>query len=334
MADFTKSTTDIIKKIEKECITIETKDGKRNSCLEYIFFYKFCKERFAKERMVSALKKSINIWSFVGKTNREAMKLAKDAGFEGIELALSTEGEITMTSTDEELLSIKAYAEELGIRIPSLSSGLCWTDSLTADDPAERQRAFDMVARQLYCAKMIGAETILVIPGTVSVEFVPEWGVVPYDVVYERALEQIKKLAPIAESCGVQIGLENVWNKFLLSPLEMRQFIDAVGSDYVGAYFDTGNVVYSGYPEQWIRILGKRIFKVHFKDYRRNPGGLNAFVDLLAGDVDWKAVRQAFADVGYEGWAAGEMIPQYAQGSDQIIYNTSASMERILRGEL
>lgn len=334
MADFTKSTTDIIKKIEKECITIETKDGKRNSCLEYIFFYKFCKVRFAKERMVSALKKSINIWSFVGKTNREAMKLAKDAGFEGIELALSTEGEITMTSTDEELLSIKAYAEELGIRIPSLSSGLCWTDSLTADDPAERQRAFDMVARQLYCAKMIGAETILVIPGTVSVEFVPEWGVVPYDVVYERALEQIKKLAPIAESCGVQIGLENVWNKFLLSPLEMRQFIDAVGSDYVGAYFDTGNVVYSGYPEQWIRILGKRIFKVHFKDYRRNPGGLNAFVDLLAGDVDWRAVRQAFADVGYEGWAAGEMIPQYAQGSDQIIYNTSASMERILRGEL
>ena len=191
-----------------------------------------------------------------------------------------------------------------------------------------------MVARQLYCAKMIGAETILVIPGTVSVEFVPKWGVVPYDVVYERALEQIKKLAPIAESYGVQIGLENVWNKFLLSPLEMRQFIDAVGSDYVGAYFDTGNVVYSGYPEQWIRILGKRIFKVHCKDYRRNPGGLNAFVDLLAGDVDWKAVRQAFADVGYEGWAAGEMIPQYAQGSDQIIYNTSASMERIMRGEL
>ena len=280
------------------------------------------------------MKKSINIWSFVGKTNREAMKLAKDAGFEGIELALGTDGEITMTSTDQELLSIKAYAEELGISIPSLSSGLCWANSLTANDPDERQRAFEMVERQLYCAKMLGAETILVIPGSVSVEFVPEWPVVDYDVVYDRALEQMKKLAPIAESYGVQIGLENVWNKFLLSPLEMRQFIDAVGSDYVGAYFDTGNVVYSGYPEQWIKILGKRIFKVHFKDYRRNPGGLNAFVDLLAGDVDWKAVRQAFADVGYEGWAAGEMIPQYAQGSDQLIYNTSASMERIMRGEL
>lgn len=280
------------------------------------------------------MKKSINIWSFVGKTNREAMKLAKDAGFAGIELAMCAEGEISMTSTDEELLSIKAYAQELGIRIPSLSSSLCWDNSLTANDPAERQRAFDAIVRQLYCAKMLGAETILVIPGTVSVEFAPELGVVDYDVAYDRALEQIKKLAPIAESYGVQIGLENVWNKFLLSPLEMRQFIDAVGSDYVGAYFDTGNVVYAGYPEQWIKILGKRIFKVHFKDYRRNPGGLNAFVDLLAGDVDWKAVRQAFAEIGYEGWAAGEMIPQYAQGSDQIIYNTSASMERILRGEL
>ena len=280
------------------------------------------------------MKKSINIWSFIGKTNKEAMKLAKDAGFEGIELALGGEGEITMTSTDEELLSIKAYAEELGIKIPSLSSGLCWANSLTANDPEERQRAFDMVVRQLYCAKMIGAETILVIPGSVSVEFVPEWGVVDYDVVWERALEQVKKLAVVAEEYGVQIGLENVWNKFLLSPLEMRNFIDAVGSDWVGAYFDTGNVVFAGYPEQWIKILGKRIFKVHFKDYRRNPGGLNAFVDLLAGDVDWKAVRAAFEAVGYEGWAAGEMIPQYAQGSDQLIYNTSASMERIMRGEL
>ena len=280
------------------------------------------------------MKKSINIWSFIGKTNKEAMKLAKDAGFEGIELALGGDGEISMTSTDEELLSIKAYAEELGIRIPSLSSGLCWANSLTANDPEERQRAFDMVVRQLYCAKMLGAETILVIPGSVSVEFVPEWGVVDYDVVWDRALEAMKKLAPIAEEYGVQIGLENVWNKFLLSPLEMRSFIDAVGSDWVGAYLDTGNMVYSGYPEQWIKILGKRIFKVHFKDYRRNPGGLNAFVDLLAGDVDWKAVRAAFEAIGYEGWAAGEMIPQYAQGSDQLIYNTSASMERIMRGEL
>ena len=119
------------------------------------------------------MKKSINIWSFVGKTNREAMKIAKDAGFEGIELALAADGEISMTSTDEELLSIKAYAEELGIAIPSISSGLCWTWSLSSDDPEERQKAHEMITRQLYCAKMLGAETILIIPGSVSVEFNP-----------------------------------------------------------------------------------------------------------------------------------------------------------------
>jgi hexulose-6-phosphate isomerase len=276
------------------------------------------------------MKKSINIWSFIGKTNKEAMKLAKDAGFEGIELALGADGEISMTSSDEELLSIKAYAEELGIKIPSLSSGLCWANSLTANDPEERQRAFDMVVRQLYCAKMIGAETILVIPGSVSVEFVPEWGVVDYDVVWDRALEQVKKLAPIAEEMGVQIGLENVWNKFLLSPLEMRNFIDAVGSKWVGAYFDTGNVVYSGYPEQWIKILGKRIFKVHFKDYRREAGALYGFVDLLAGDVNYPAVTEALASVGYDGWVTAEMIPNYKYYTEAIIYNTSYSMDKIL----
>lgn len=280
------------------------------------------------------MKRSINIWSFVGKTNREAMKLAKEAGFAGIELALEATGELSMESTPEQLADLKAYADELGLAIPSLSSSLCWGSSLTADDPAERQDAHDMVVQQIRCAKALGADTVLVIPGSVSVEFVPERPVVPYDVAYDRALEEIKKLAPVAEEYGVHIGIENVWNKFLLSPLEMRRFVDEVGSDYVGVYFDVGNVVYAGYPEQWIRILNKRIKKVHFKDYRRNPGGLNCFVDLLSGDVDWKAVMAAFEDIGYDGWAAGEMIPQYQQGSDQLIYNTAGAMERIMKGEL
>ena len=280
------------------------------------------------------MKRSINIWSFVGKSNREAMKLAKDAGFEGIELALEATGELSMESTPEQLAALKAYADELGLAIPSLSSSLCWGSSLTADDPAERQDAHNMVVQQIRCAKALGADTVLVIPGSVSVEFVPERPVVAYDVAYDRALEEIKKLAPVAEEYGVHIGIENVWNKFLLSPLEMRRFVDEVGSDYVGVYFDVGNVMYAGYPEQWIRILNKRIKKVHFKDYRRNPGGLNCFVDLLSGDVDWKAVMAAFAEIGYDGWAAGEMIPQYQQGSDQLIYNTAGAMERIMKGEL
>lgn len=151
-----------------------------------------------------------------------------------------------------------------------------------------------------------------------------------YDVCWDRALAAMKRLAPIAEEAGVHIGVENVWNRFLLSPLEMRAFIDTVGSSHVGAYFDVGNVVYEGYPEQWIRILGSRIRKVHFKDFRRNPGGLNSFVDILSGDVNWAAVMQAFEDVGYDGWVTGEMTTPYAFAPDQIVYNTANSMARIV----
>jgi hexulose-6-phosphate isomerase len=215
-----------------------------------------------------------------------------------------------------------------------VASGLYWSYWLNSQDAAERQKAMDIVKKQLETASILGCQSILVIPGTVNAEFAAPGRVIDYETTYNTSLESLMQVKQYAEEYKVEIALENVWNKFLLSPLEMRSFIDAVGSPWVGAYFDTGNVVFAGYPEQWIKILGKRIFKVHFKDYRRNPGGLNAFVDLLAGDVDWKAVRAAFEAVGYEGWAAGEMIPQYAQGSDQLIYNTSASMERIMRGEL
>ena len=186
---------------------------------------------------------------------------------------------------------------------------------------------------EIRFAKALGADTVLIVPGSVAVEFVPDRPIVPYDVAYDRALEEMKKLAPIAEEYKINIGIENVWNKMLLSPLEMRDFIDKIGSDYVGSYFDVGNVVITGYPEHWIRILGKRIKKVHFKDYRCNPGGLNCMVDLLSGDVNWPEVMKAFADIGYDGWAAGEMIPQYQHCPDQLIYNTSKSMDAIYGGK-
>ena len=280
------------------------------------------------------MKRSISFWSFTGKTAAEAMQLAKDAGFDGIELTLDAAGDLTMDTTDEQVLALKETAARIGIALPSVASSLYWAYSFTSDDEAEREQAHKVAVRQLRIAKLLGADTILVVPGSVSVEFVPERPVVPYDVAYDRALAEMKRLAPIAEAEGVSIGVENVWNKLLLSPLEERDFIDKIGSPFVGAYFDVGNVVYAGYPEHWIRILGSRIKKVHFKDFRRNPGGLNAFVDLLAGDVDWKAVMQAFRDVGYDDWATGEMIPAYAQASDQIIFNTAASMGRILGGAL
>ena len=279
------------------------------------------------------MKKSISYWSFSGKNVFQAMQTAKDAGFDGIELTLDAEGDVTMQTTAAQLAEIRSAAQELGLALPSVASSLFWAYSFTSDDPDEREQAHQAAVCEIQTAKALGADTVLVVPGSVSVEFVPERPVVAYDVCWERALQEMKRLAPIAEEAGINIGIENVWNRFLLSPLEMRQFLDEIGSERVGAYFDVGNVAYSGYPEQWIRILGKRIKKVHFKDFRRNPGGLNSFVDLLSGDVDWPAVMQAFADIGYDDWVTGEMIPPYTHASDQIIYNTSASIGRILKKE-
>lgn len=279
------------------------------------------------------MEKSISYWSFSGKNVFEAMQIAKDAGFDGIELTLDAEGDVTMQTSAAQLTEIRGAAEKIGLELPSVASSLYWAYSFTSDDPDERERAHQAAVCEINTAKALGADTVLIVPGSVSVEFVPERPVVSYDVCWERALQAMKRLAPVAEEAGINIGVENVWNRFLLSPLEMRQFLDEIGSERVGAYFDVGNVVYCGYPEQWIRILGKRIKKVHFKDYRRNPGGLDAFVDLLSGDVDWPAVMQAFADIGYDGWVTGEMIPPYTHASDQIIYNTSASMSRIIKKE-
>ena len=279
------------------------------------------------------MKKSISYWSFSGKNVFQAMQTAKDAGFDGIELTLDAEGDVTMQTTAAQLAEIRSAAQALGLALPSVASSLFWAYSFTSDDPDEREQAHQAAVCEIQTAKALGADTVLVVPGSVSVEFVPERPVVAYDVCWERALQEMKRLAPIAEDAGINIGIENVWNRFLLSPLEMRQFLDEIGSERVGAYFDVGNVVHSGHPEHWIRILGKRIKKVHFKDFRRNPGGLNSFVDILSGDVDWPAVMQAFADIGYDDWVTGEMIPPYTHASDQIIYNTSASIGRILKKE-
>ena len=276
------------------------------------------------------MKKSISYWSFSGKNVFEAMRLAKDAGFDGIELTLDAEGDVTMETAPEKLAEIRRAAEEIGIALPSVAISLYWAYSFTSDDPEEREKAHQAAVCEIKTAKALGADTVLIVPGSVSVEFVPERPVVAYDVCWQRAVAEMKRLAPVAAEHQIHIGVENVWNKFLLSPLEMRAFIDEIGSEWIGSYFDVGNVVYAGYPEQWIRILGKRIKKVHFKDFRRNPGGLNSFVDILAGDVDWPAVMQAFEDIGYDGWATGEMIPAYGHASDQIIYNTAASMGHIL----
>lgn len=276
------------------------------------------------------MKKGINIWSFkAGMTIAECIAMAKDAGFDGIELSLDEEGELSLNSTEKDVLKIKEMAENEGIEIASLASGLYWSYPATSSDPAIRQKSKDIVRKQLEVAALLGTNGILVVPGVVA-GLAPGGEVVQYDVAYERALEAFTELKEDAESHKVSIGLENVWNKFLLSPMEMRDFVDKIDSPYVGVYFDVGNVISTGYPEHWIRILGKRIKKVHFKDFRRAVGTLEGFVDLLAGDVNFPEVIKALEEVGYEDYVTAEMIPNYTHYTNQIIYNTSKSIDKIL----
>ncbi|MBR3862601.1 MAG: TIM barrel protein [Clostridia bacterium] len=276
------------------------------------------------------MKKGINIWSFPQGTIKESLALAKKAGFEGVELALNATGELSMESSEAEIKEVKKTAEDMGLSLYSLSCGLCWDYRLSDDDPMMRQKAKDMIKKQLETAKILGADTVLVVPGVVNVEFSNPEKKVAYSVVYDRALEGLNELKAYAEGLEVSIGLENVWNKFLLSPMEMRDFIDKIDSPYVGAYLDVGNTLYCGYPEDWVRILGDRIKKIHFKDYRLAAGGLHGFVDLLAGDVDYPEVVKALGEIGYDGWVSAEMIPNYKHHTDAIIYNTSYAMDRIL----
>ncbi|MBR2860851.1 MAG: sugar phosphate isomerase/epimerase [Clostridia bacterium] len=276
------------------------------------------------------MKKGISIWSFTEPDLKKCFETAKDAGFDGVEVALDFQGPVSMESTKEDILAVKKMAEEVGVELYSVACGLYWDFNYTSDIEANREKAKEITKKQLQVASWLGCDSILVVPGAVDVVFNPASEVIPYDVAYDRALSALKELAPFAEELKVNIGVENVWNKFLLSPIEMRNFIDEIGSDFVGSYFDVGNVAYIGYPEQWVKILGKRIKKVHFKDYRRAVGSLDGFVDLLAGDVDYKAVMEAFASIGYEDWATAEMIPPYKQYSETIIYNTSNAMDKIL----
>jgi L-ribulose-5-phosphate 3-epimerase len=276
------------------------------------------------------MKKAISIWSFADQDAKKCIKLAKEAGFEGIELALTETGELGLDCTEDSLKEIRAFADENQVAIHSVATGLFWDYSFTSNDEKEREKAYTVAVKLLHVAKALGADSVLIVPGAVGVDFIPNREAIRYDIAYDRALEAFKGLKTVAEELKVHIGIENVWNKFLVSPLEMRDFIDKIDSPFVGAYFDVGNVLVNGYPEHWIEILGKRIKKVHFKDYRREAGGLCGFVDLLSGDVNWPAVTNAFKNIGYDGWCTAEMLPPYTHYSDQILFNTSASMDRIL----
>jgi L-ribulose-5-phosphate 3-epimerase len=267
------------------------------------------------------MKKSISIWCFPGGTSlKDAMKQAKDAGFDGIELALNEQGEMALDWDPFKVTDIKLYADSIGLEISSFASGLGWRYPLITRDEAMAKKANDIMQTCLRFAGILEVDCVLSVPGTVNPEM-------PYDEAYERGITAYKGLSKMAEEYGVIIGVENVWNKFLLSPLEAARFIDEIGHPYVQFFFDAGNVLLFGYPEQWIRILGKRIRKVHIKDFQTGPG---VFTTLLNGDVNYPAVTAALKEVGYDGYLVAEVGPINKGFPTYLIEETSRAMDKIV----
>jgi len=281
------------------------------------------------------MKKSISYWAFPGGLEGvapigDALRAAKDVGFDAIELACGDAGALTPRTTKKRCLAIRAQAEKVGIEISSLCSGIYWGYNLGCNKAADRKRCEAATKKMLQIGAWLGVDALLFIPAAVDVFFNPAAEVIPYDVVLQRAVQGTKRLLKTAEKCKVCLCVENVWNKFLLSPTEMRDFVDQFKSKYVGCYFDVGNVLPFGYPEQWIRILGKRIKRVHFKDFKTAVADANGFCDLLEGDVNWPEVVAALKDVGYKSYCTAEMIPLYAHYPMVRVLNTSNAMDAIL----
>lgn len=281
------------------------------------------------------MKKAINVWSFPPEwTLERKLQVAREAGFEGFEIDLTDDrnAPLHLDSTSEEVAAVRSLIERHELEISGLATGLYWGANAASADESQRRRAGEILQRQIEIAAELGVDTILVVPGAVGVDFIPGSEVVPYAAAWDRAREFIIPFLELADQHQVQIAIENVWNKFLLSPREMRDFIGSFTSQWVGSYFDVGNAVASGYPEHWIDILAEQIMRVHFKDFRRAVGTIHGFVDLLSGDVNWLEVMRALRRVHFSGWVAAEMIPPvpfYKHCPEALIHSTSAAMDRI-----
>jgi hexulose-6-phosphate isomerase len=268
------------------------------------------------------MKKAMNAWGFPGDLKLEEMlSLTKDAGFEGIELAVSEDGLLALDTPPEAIKSYLDAAESFGLEVPSVASGMGWKYPLSSPDEATARKGSLAVEKSLEAASLLGARTVLVVPGVVTEE-------VTYAQAYERSQKAIIDLAPKAEDLGVNIGVENVWNKFLLSPLEFRKYLEEIGSENVRAYFDVGNILVSGYPQDWIGVLAEYISCVHVKDFDTRIGNITGFTYLLQGDVNWAAVMKAFRDVGYDDYIVAE-LGAYKVFPTKMLSDTASSLGKI-----
>jgi hexulose-6-phosphate isomerase len=246
----------------------------------------------------------------------ERFRVARDAGFEGVELHTVTDA--------KEADAIKAALAGSGIVVHSIMNSDHWKYPLSSADPAVVAKSVAGMETSLRNAKFFGCDSVLLVPAVVN----PETG---YQDAWTRSQKVIReRILPLATQLQVTVGMEEVWNKFLLSPLELARYVDEFESPYVKAYLDVGNMLFYGYPQDWVRTLGKRIWRIHLKDFKLDrSGGKFEWKNLGEGDIDWPAVRKAMSDVGYTGWVTCEV-----QGGDAAyLKDLGARVDRFLAGQ-
>ena len=220
----------------------------------------------------------------------ETLQLCQDAGYEALELVFSEGGDPDVNMSDDEIRGVRATCDAAGVEVSSSIARYADRGSLLSPDAALREQGKRSLARSVEIANVLGVDAILLHPGQLTAE-------ATYEQAWDWMMGIMKEVAPLAEAKGVTIGVENVWNKFLLSSREMAQFVDAVGSKRVGAYLDTANMMAYGFPEHWVRGLGSRIARVHFKDFLRRE---HRFVHLMDGDTDWATLVKDLRAIGYD----------------------------------
>jgi len=243
---------------------------------------------------------------------QDRFKLAVDCGFEQIECPT--------TPDQREAEQMKKASEAASLPIHSVMNMAHWKYPLSSADPAAVAQSMKGMETSLRNAKFWGADAVLLVPAVVNAE-------TSYKDAYVRSQQQIKKLLPLAQQLKVVIAVENVWNKFLLSPLEFCRYIDEFKSPWVKAYFDVGNIILYGFSQDWIRTLGKRIVKIHLKDFKFD-GKLTAWVPLREGQVNWAEVYKAFGEIGYQGAATVEL----PGGDEAYLKEVSRRVDLILTG--
>ncbi|KAF5033929.1 Xylose isomerase-like TIM barrel [anaerobic digester metagenome] len=246
----------------------------------------------------------------------DKFKLVKELGFDGVELNSPVDFNLS------EILNAKSKS---GIELPTVVNKDHWSSPLSDPDPAVRKKCIDSVAKSLLEVKEMGGNTVLVVPGVVNEK-------TSYEQAYITSQQAIRELIPYAEKTGMQIALENVWNNFLISPVEAKRFIDEINHPLVGWYFDIGNILRYGWPEHWIKTLNSRIMKLHIKEFSRelmNSKGLwEGFnVDLLKGDNNWPVVMKAVGEINHQG---GWLTAEVSGGDRNHLKKISTQMDEII----